>query len=286
MRGSRRSLPGFRVDRGGPRPGFVLPVIFCFLFLFTALCPDALWGQTAEQSAAPASGPRNIHGVVKSGNMPIPGAGVSATNAATNEPINTWTDVDGSYVLRIPADGKYSVRVQMAAFAGNAQDVTLDPAHQDVQQNFELILQSRAREVRNEVPNNEAHGNAAGNNAGRTGGENPQQRANGGGRGFQSLSVSQTGQDSGGSSMSDVVPSGMPVPGIAPNSATESVAVSGNTSNSFNAMSADEMQQRFNDARQQGGGFGGGGFGGPGGGGFGGGGFGGGGFGRRGFDIN
>jgi len=44
------------------------------------------------------------------------------------------------------------------------------------------------------------------------------------------------------------------------------------------------MQQRFNDARQQGGGFGGGGGGGAGG--FGGGGFGGGGFGRRGFDIN
>jgi len=43
----------------------------------------------------------------------------------------------------------------------------------------------------------------------------------------------------------------MPVPGIASDSATESVAVAGNTSNSFNAMSADEMQQRFNDARQQ-----------------------------------
>src|SRR3984957_8759203 len=288
MRGSRRWLPGFRVNKGGPRPGFVLPVIFSFLFsflfLFTALCPDALWGQTAEQSAAPASGPRNIHGVVKSGNMPIPGAGVSATNAATNEQINAWTDVDGSYVLRIPADGKYRVRVQMAAFAGNTQDVTLDATHQDVQQNFELMLQSRAREVRN----NEARGNQAGNNPVRNGGENQQQRTNGGGRGVQSLSVSQSGggQDAGGSSMSDVVPSGMPVPGIAPNSATESVAVSGNTSNSFNAMSADEMQQRFNDARQQGGGFGdSGGFGGGGGRG----GFGGGGpmvFGRRGFDIN
>jgi hypothetical protein len=272
------------VNKGGPRPGFALPVIFSFLFLFTALCPDALWGQTAEHSAAPASGPRNIHGVVKSGNMPIPGAGVSATNAATNEQINTWTDVDGSYVLRIPADGNYSVRVQMAAFAGSTQDVTLDLTHQDVQQNFELMLQSRAREVRN----NEARGNQAGNNPVRNGGENQQQRANGGGRGFQSLSVSQSGggQDAGGSSMSDVVPSGMPVPGIAPNSATESVAVSGNTSNSFNAMSADEMQQRFNDARQQGGGFGdSGGFGGGGGRG----GFGGGGpvvFGRRGFDIN
>ena len=235
-----------------------------------------MWGQ--EQVAAPASGARSIHGIVKSGNMPIPGAGVSATNAATKEQVNTWTDVDGSYVLRIPADGKYSVRVQMAAFAGSAQEVTLDATHPDVQQNFELVLQSRAREARS---------NEAGNSAARNGGEDQQRRGNGGGRGFQSLSVSQSGagQDAGGS-MSDVVPSGMPVPGIAPNSATESVAVSGNTSNSFNAMSADEMQERFNEARQQGGGFGdGGGF--RGGGGRGG--FGGGGpmvFGRRGFDIN
>jgi len=97
-----------------------------------------------------------------------------------------------------------------------------------------------------------------------------------------------TGQDAGGNQLSDVVPSGMPVPGIDPNSATESIAVSGNVSNPFNSMSGDELQQRINDARQQGGGFGGGnGFGGgPGG-------FGGGGpgrpmtiTGRRGFDIN
>ncbi|MFZ0957339.1 MAG: TonB-dependent receptor [Candidatus Sulfotelmatobacter sp.] len=276
MRSSRRLLPGFRAKKGGLRPGFALEVIFSSFLLFAALYSVAMWGQ--EQVAAPASGARSIHGIVKSGNMPIPGAGVSATNAATKEQVNTWTDVDGSYVLRIPADGKYSVRVQMAAFAGSAQEVTLDATHPDVQQNFELVLQSRAREARS---------NEAGNSAARNGGEDQQRRGNGGGRGFQSLSVSQSGagQDAGGS-MSDVVPSGMPVPGIAPNSATESVAVSGNTSNSFNAMSADEMQERFNEARQQGGGFGdGGGF--RGGGGRGG--FGGGGpmvFGRRGFDIN
>jgi len=83
--------------------------------------------------------------------------------------------------------------------------------------------------------------------------------------------------------MSDVVPSGMPVPGVDPNSATESISVSGN-SNPLNSMSGDELQQRINDARQNGGGFGGG---------FGQGGFGGGGpgrpqtiTGRRGFDIN
>jgi len=273
-------LPSARV-KGGLRPEFLLRVIFFFLFLFlnfAVLGPHTLWGQAAESMAAPGAGTRSIHGVVKSGSMPIPGAGVSATNADTKEQITTWTDVDGSYVLRIPADGKYSVRVQMAAFAGKEQEVTLDATRADVQQNFELILQSRARDAR---------GNEAGNAGARNGGENQQQRANGGGRGFQSLSVAQTGQDSGGGSLSDVVPSGMPVPGIAPNSATESVAVSGNTSNSFNAMSADEMQQRFNDARQQGGGFGdSGGFGGGGGGRGGGGGGGPMVFGRRGFDIN
>ncbi len=211
------------------------------------------------------TGARTIHGVVKSGNMPIPGATVSAVNATTKEEINTWTDVDGSYRLQLPADGRYIVRVQMAAFAEGTQEALLDAAHADAQLNFELVLQSRAREAVSE-----------------------QRQANAGRRQFQNLSVAQSGgQETTVGSMSDIVPSGMPVPGIAPDSATESLAVSGNTANSFNAMSADEMQQRFNDARQQGGGFGGGGFGGPGGAGFGGG-RGGGAmiFGRRGFDSS
>jgi len=240
------------------RPELMLRVLL--FFCVAAFYPH----QAAGQTPAPAPSARAIHGVVKSGNMPIPGATVSAVNTVTKQQVNTSTDVDGSYKLQISPEGQYTVQVQMAAFAASKQEVVLDAAHGEVQANFELILQSRAREAHNE-----------------------QKQASTGRRGFQNLSVSQTGggQDNGG--MSDVVPSGMPVPGIAPDVATESVAVSGNTSNSFNAMSADEMQQRFNDARQQGGGFGGGGFGGPGGGGFGGG--GGGGamiFGRRGFDSN
>ena len=194
------------------------------------------------QAATPAGDVRVIHGVVKSGNMPIPGAGISATNTATNEQVYSSTDVDGSYSLRVPVDGHYTVRVQMAAFAVGAQEVVLDATHPDMLANFELVLLSRAHE-------------AGGNNNNNRG---PQRRANAGGRGFQNLSVfqSEAGQDpaggSGGNSMRDVVPSGMPVPGIAPDSATESVAIAGNTSNPFNAMSTDEMQQRFNDARQQG----------------------------------
>ena len=154
-----------------------LEFAFQFLFLFQVVVfhPHLLRGQ----AVAPAAGGRTIHGVVKSGNMPIPGAGVSATNADTKEQLNTSTDVDGSYWLRIPADGRYTVRVQMAAFAASAQEVVLDATHPDAQANFELVLLSRARAA---------------------GADREQRRANAGGRGFQNLSVfqSEAGQDRGG----------------------------------------------------------------------------------------
>jgi hypothetical protein len=231
----------------------------------------------AQAPPAPSQG-GTIRGIVKSGNLPIPGASVSISPGSTSfgsssvgpsaEKISTSTEVDGTYSVSVPAYGSYTVRVQMVAFAESTKEIVIDASHQLGQVNFELTLVSRMRE---------------GNPSSRRPGANAAAQ-----RGFQSLSVQNMGtQEAGGSSLSDVVPSGMPVPGIAPNSATESVAISGNISNPFNAMSGDELEQRINDARQQGGGFGA-----PGG--FGGGpGFGGGGPGRamtitgqRGFDIN
>lgn len=225
------------------------------------------------QSQAPATAVGTIHGIVKAGNVPIPGASVSIS-LESSSPISTWTDVDGSFSAAIATYGTYTVQVQMVAFADSSRKVVVDASHSNAQVNFELILLSRTGE---NAPRPQ-----------RPVGQGPSQR------GFQSLSIlqSMTGQDATASPGNDVVPSGMPVPGIDPNSATESIAVSGNGSNSFSGMSGDELQQRISDARLQGGGFGGG----PGGGGgqFGGpGGFGGGGpgrpvtvFGRRGFDIN
>jgi len=220
------------------------------------------------QPSQPAGG--TVRGVVKSGNMPIPGASISISNTPSDQRILATTDVDGSYSATVPSFSSYTVRVQMVAFADSTQQVVVDSSHQNVTANFELTLLSRTHEA------------------------SPQPRKPNGPavaqRSFQTLSALQNlaAPDAGGNAMSDVVPSGMPVPGVDPNSATESIAVSGNSSNPLNAMSGDELQQRINDARQQGAGFGGGsgGFGGPGG-------FGGGGpgramtlGGRRGFDIN
>ncbi len=251
------------------------PIAWCchafqrfFLGFSLLLALECLHAQSEPQTTPTGM----IHGIVKSGNMPIPGAAVSISLVASTEKISTWTDVDGSYSANVPAYGSYTVSIQMVAFANGTQQVVVDAAHPNVQANFELTLQSHTREAA------------------------PQPRGIGGQRlaqrGFQVLAMQSTAdQEANGNALSDVVPSGMPIPGIDPNSATESIAVAGNTNSPFNNMSGDELQQRINDARQQGGGFGApGGFGGPGGGFGGGGGRAGGGptmiMGRRGFDVN
>jgi hypothetical protein len=204
--------------------------------------------------------------------MPIPGATVSISLGPSTEKISTWTDIDGSYSAAVPSFGSYKVQVDMAAFASATQEVTVDASRPNAQANFELTLLSRTRPLDVQPPR-AADGGHAGTRPGR----------------FQRLSIAANGDGppSSGDSLSDLVPSGMPVPGIAPDSPTESVAVSGSTANPFSPLSNDDLQQRGGDPRQSAGGFAG--PGGPGGGpgGFGGG-FGGGGrgFGRRGFDLN
>src|SRR5580692_1004559 len=88
-----------------------------------------------------------IHGIVKSGSMPIPGAAVSISAGSSSETISTWTDVDGSFSATVPSYGSYNVRVQMVAFAVGTEQVVIDAAHTNVLADFELTLLSRTREV-------------------------------------------------------------------------------------------------------------------------------------------
>src|SRR5215469_206229 len=153
--------------------------------------PQANLPLTQKEATPPTVA--TIHGIVKSGNMPIPGAAVAISVTSSSNTISTWTDVDGSYSAAIPTYGRYTVRVQMAAFANNSQEIVVDPAHQDLQANFELTLLSRTHNAAPQPP--------------RLTGRAPARR------GFQSLSGLQNpvGQDSTAPS-NDVVPPGMPVP--------------------------------------------------------------------------
>jgi trimeric autotransporter adhesin len=231
------------------------------------LCSCLSW----SQAAAPTAQVRTLQGVVKSGNTPVPGATVSATNPGTGQKVVGWTQPNGSYKLTLPGDGEYVVHAQMAAFATAVSHVTVGASNQNPRVDLEIVLLSRSRSGQGNMP-------------GRMGG-----RATGN-RGFQTLSVLQgeAGGDQGANGADSVAPSGMPVPGVPPTVATESVAVSGSNSPNFTGMSPDELRSRFQQEGQPGGTSSA--AGGPMGGGFGGGGRGGGGgstrIGGRGFNMN
>ncbi len=200
-------------------------VLCCLLWL----C--GLAGTLAAQSPpAPAGG--TITGVVKSGNTPIPGVTVTASNTLTGQKAATSTDLDGSYSLQLPADGRYVVRVQMPAFAPVTQEVLMNASNRSARADFALVLLSRAQQ-QNAPGENRAMGNR-----------------------MQSLSVlaNEAGQDYSGNGngigSGQIAPPGMP-PGFNGSTATESVAVSGNAMPGFGGMSSEEMRQRMQDARDR-----------------------------------
>ena len=164
--------------------------------------------------------------------MPLPGVTITATNTLTGQKATTWTDVTGQYSLQVPANGRYVVRTQMAAFSPATQEVLINAANRDEQANLELMLLSRAQEAAAQ-----------------------EQKATAalGARGFQSLQLTQgEGADLTGGGEQGA--GGGLNAGAEVSAATESVAISGNVNNSSLAsMSPEAWQQRIEEMRAQGG---------------------------------
>ena len=261
---------------------------------------------TAPGATAPAGGPSvvggRLHGLVKSGNVPLPGVTVTAQNTLTGKRYSTTTDITGAWSLTIPQNGRYVIRTQFAAFATGSQEALLNASSRDQTVSFNLMLASRAQEQQaRQTAQSEAglDGTAA---------QAIRQLV---GNGAQSLSLvsalsgdteTQAGPTAAGAG------SGAALPSIAGNSdfGGDSVAISGQSGqvSPLAGVDVDRIRDALETARAQGalpggqsgglfgggggtfgggggfgagGGFGSGGFGGGGGGGFGGGGFGGGG---------
>ena len=85
-----------------------------------------------------------IHGTVKSGSIPLPGASVTAKNTLTGKMYSTTTDVTGAYAMTIPQNGRYVLRVALAAFASITKEALLNATSRDQQADFVLVLASRA----------------------------------------------------------------------------------------------------------------------------------------------
>ncbi len=240
----------------------------------------------ATPAAAVVAGGK-LHGVVKSGNIPLPGVTVTAQNTLTGKRYATTTDITGAWSLTIPQNGRYVVRTQFAAFAQGSQEALLNATSHDQAVSFNLILASRAEEQARQ----------AGTNATGTGTDAAARQAfrQMAANGAQSLSLMSAlaGGDTEVQAGSSSAGSGAALPSIAGNSdfGGESVAITGQTGQVSPAagVDMDRLRDVLETARAQGalpgqagGLFGGGGAGGFGGGGFGGGfgaAFGGGGFG-------
>jgi hypothetical protein len=118
----------------------------------------ATWGSAVgAQSPPPAPGPAvaqapttatggRLHGVVKSGNVPLPGVTVTAQNTLTGKRFTTTSDVNGAWAMTIPQNGRYVVRTQFAAFAAGSQEALLNASSHDQALSFDLILASRAQQ--------------------------------------------------------------------------------------------------------------------------------------------
>jgi len=191
--------------------------------------------QTPSQAATPAG---SIHGLVKSGNMPLPGVTVTASNTLTGQKVTTWTDVDGNYFLEVPSNGRYVIRTQMAAFANATQEALINATNKDPKIDLELILLSRLPPApADDQSSQQAQQIIAQAMAG---------------RGFQNLQVTQ-GTDYTPTATADQS-AGSTSGGSEVGAATESVAVSGTINNTNWAnMSSDEWRNRVEEMRAQGG---------------------------------
>jgi hypothetical protein len=85
-----------------------------------------------------------LHGVVKSGSIPLPGVTVTAQNTLTGKRFATTTDITGAWSMEIPQNGRYVLRAQFAAFAQGTGEALLNATSHDQAVNFDLMLASRA----------------------------------------------------------------------------------------------------------------------------------------------
>ena len=225
----------------------------------------------APAQASPAATPTpaadvkggTIRGQVKSGTVPLPGVSITATNTLTGRKYSTTTDINGSFVMAIPQNGRYVLKTDFAGFAAVTKEALLNATSHDQKVEFAVVLASRA----------EAQDAS----------ETATTTRQSSGRGAQNLSLlgAIAGAVQAGAGGEN---SGVQLPSSAGNAdfSGESVAVSGQAgiTNALAGIDFGQMREQMENQRQQqslsqvpgqtnnsGPGGGGGGFGGPGGGG-------------------
>src|SRR5690348_3481669 len=132
-------------------------------------------------AASAAAQTCDVAGKIVSGGVPLPGVAVSTANSLTGKKVATTTDVDGSYTLPVPGNGRYVVRAELSGFAAGTAEIVINASNCHPRSDLQLTLASRVQQQ----PQDQI---VAGGGANRG---QPNRQQNGTtGRGFQNLSVS------------------------------------------------------------------------------------------------
>jgi outer membrane receptor protein involved in Fe transport len=186
-----------------------------------------------------------ISGVVKSGNIPLPGVAVSAANTLTGKKYFTSTDVDGTFKISVTGKGRYVVRAEFAAFAPLTQEIVINDENRNGKAELSMILLSRAKKEEQQQSQQEERQ------------QNSQQIQNMGRGGMQQLSLAGGGTDlgnvaTGNTDVASLTSAGLPNAGLAADAGNESVAINGAQGRSeMNMFDPGEMQDRLADMRDQ-----------------------------------
>ena len=200
-------------------------------------------------AASAAAQTCDVAGKIVSGGVPLPGVTVSTANSLTGKKSTTTTEVDGSYTLPVPGNGRYVVRAELSGFASTTAEIIINPSNCHPRSDLQLTLASRVQQQQEQV--------VAGGGTPRRPQQSSQQNGNNNGRGFQNLTVSSDTEalaslNTGESNAQEAAPAGMPQ--VNADAPTESVTVSGTQGQTNDAMFGGnnaEMQDRIEQLREQ-----------------------------------
>ncbi len=203
----------------------------------------------AQAVSAPAAEFR-VHGVIRSGGVPLPGVAVTASHSLTGRKVVSSTGVDGAYRLDLPGKGRWVVRVEFAAFAAQTFEAVLNTEQPAAAHDFELVLVSR-------VPR------AAGNDSAtldadltQTPSAQPTTHVNGNGRGSQRLTMNADAQALAQAASSGDTDLSTSASGLAASddATNQSVSVNGRqgSSQDFGVQNMDDLRDRIEELRARG----------------------------------
>jgi len=230
-----------------PRIVAVLLLAVCLpVAALTSFAQETPSAPAAQQAPPPAPAPvmGAISGTVKAGSTPLPGVSITAANSLTGRKVFTSTDADGKYTLQVRGKGRYVIKAELPAFATATKEAVVNETATTHTIDLEMMLFSRAQAQAAQQQQQQQQALSA---------------LAGGGRGFQSLGLTQgegmaeaggaaaaggAGMSGGGEQMG-ALPMGA-------DTATESVSIAGNMGRTESlGFDADAMQDRMQEMRER-----------------------------------